>query len=275
MSVVSPAVAPYGSFGGTAGAVTSNSTFQNMQVRGDLYAKHATLQGDLRVNAFHGPYANILMGSGGRLAEGDFVAGGVGSTAVIPDLTFTAIPGGVNGTHQLEIQDGGKIILQDVTGAQLIAGSVLGSAVPTLAVPGMHHWSIALKKSGAMQYDHANDKFRFGKFSGQGYQEGNGAVSELMGIEASSVTTSALNTSGAITSSVTPVHANLDSVPQFVMEYGAEKWRIALVNDLLSGYVKFAIQRYVGPGNSTTGVGSEAWETVSDFQGSENVISPP
>jgi hypothetical protein len=271
MSVSSPSIAPDGSFGGVAGSITSNSTFQNVQVRGSLYAKHASLQGDLRVNSFHSNYANIIMGSGGRLIEGDFVGGGTGSLLVYNGLALTAplfATIGISG-YQLEIQDGGEIVILDLSNDPLVGNVDPVTFKITLAaalkVPGMHHWSVAPKLTGAMQFDSGANKFVFTQLTNQGYHESaaDNVVNGRLAVEA-----------GAMISSVLadPADADNSDVPQFVLKNGAEKWRIALVTDALSGFVKLVIQRWVGLASGLTDSATNPWETVTDFQGTTNAL---
>lgn len=241
----------------TFGSGKTVSVFQNVDVRGGLFAKHATMLGDLRLNAAHSNYSNLIMGRGAGASALTTPAGvyvGGGASANSAPAAFSLAGSDPLVQYALEIQDGGEIIVEQIP----LAASTYTLVAP-LQVAGMHYWSVAPSGSGAMQFDSMNNKFVFAQLTNSGYHEA-GTPDQLsngrMALEA-----------GALISNVTADPSDLDTatVPQLILQNGAEKWRIALVTDNIDGVLKLSIQRFVGLGSSATSNPSCPWETVTNF----------
>jgi hypothetical protein len=236
----------------------STTTFQNVNCLGGLHASHATLMGDLRVNAAHRSVSNIIMGRQ-SIASGTFVGGGASTnTAPYDPIDLTGVTMEVGVAYEIEVQDGGEIFVASVPNPS----TTYSLPALSLTVAGMHSWAIAPSGSGTMQFDGTKRKMVFAQTSSMGYNESGSAGNGLrangrIALEA-----------GAMISNVQPdlTDVTTNTVPQFVLQSGAEKWRIALVTDSTDGIMKLVVQRYVGIGTGPDP--TIPWETVGNFEGS-------
>jgi hypothetical protein len=131
-----------------------------------------------------------------------------------------------------------------------------------LQYAGMHYWGIFPSGSGTLQYDSNANKFVASLMNDETYTQA--LQAGTVGQQPNLIANGRLAIEGgAIISNVIANPSSDALVPQFILQNGSEKWRLALITDMGDangdgGVMKLAIQRL----NTTTLI----WETIDDFQ---------
>jgi hypothetical protein len=131
-----------------------------------------------------------------------------------------------------------------------------------LQYAGMHYWGIFPSGSGTLQYDSNANKFVASLMNDETYTQA--LQAGTVGKSPNLIANGRLAIEGgAIISNVIANPSSDALVPQFILQNGSEKWRIALITDMGDsngdgGVMKLAIQRL-----NTTKL---FWETIDDFQ---------
>jgi hypothetical protein len=131
-----------------------------------------------------------------------------------------------------------------------------------LQYAGMHYWGIFPSGSGTLQYDSNANKFVASLMNDETYTQA--LQAGTVGKSPNLIANGRLAIEGgAIISNVIANPSSDALVPQFILQNGSEKWRLALITDMGDangdgGVMKLAIQRL----NTTTLI----WETIDDFQ---------